>query len=523
MTAQAVYSANAMATERRPNLLYIHSDQHNPRVTGCYGDPLVRTPNLDALAARGVVFEHAYCPSPICVPSRMSMLTGRHPFENQVWTNSHVLSSALPTLAHAMGAGGYHPVLIGRMHALGPDQLHGYAERLVGDHGPNQLGSPGADHGELTGTAGPHRVSLEKSGHGQSAYQVHDEDVTAATVDYLNRLGVRKRAGQEPEPFSLSVGLMLPHQPFVARMEDYRYYFERIEPPTIQEAHSNRLHPHIAWWRSACGIETVSEEETRRARAAYWALVDRMDTMIGQILDALRANDLENDTVIVYSSDHGEQVGEHGLWWKQTFYEDSVTVPAIVSCPGRLPEGLRIDRVVSSLDIGATMLDLLGCPALPHSLGRSLVPLISDPENTGWDDTAYSEFCLDAAGAGGPFPDEGVIQRMVRRGPWKLAYYHGQPAQLFNLDSDPHEVRNRIDDPDCREIADELTALVLDGWDPEWVKRRLAETRADNTVLRNWARNTHPSDRYRWDLRPEMDYLDPVQMGGTRSVRDERT
>ena len=177
-----------LKSNKRPNLLYIHSDQHAAAVTGCYGDSLVRTPNLDQLAKRGVLLENVYCPSPICVPSRMSMLSGRYPYENQVWTNSHMLDSGIPTFAHAMGAGGYHPTLVGRMHSVGPDQFHGYAERLVGDHGPNQLGGVGVDHGDLSGTAGPGRTSLRLSGHGQSAYQVHDEDVTAATIDYLNRL-----------------------------------------------------------------------------------------------------------------------------------------------------------------------------------------------------------------------------------------------------------------------------------------------------------------------------------------------
>ena len=204
-----------------PNLLYIHSDQHDPYVTGCYGDKVVQTPHLDSLAANGVVFENCYCPSPICVPSRMSMLSGRYPFENEVWTNGHILDSSIPTFAHAMGAGGYDPVLVGRMHSNGPDQLHGYAQRLVGDHGPNHPGGGGVNHGMLSGTAGPARVSLTKSGIGQSAYQVHDEDVTAATVAYLDRLGVKKRAGQPSEPFSLTVGFMLPHQPFVARRADY--------------------------------------------------------------------------------------------------------------------------------------------------------------------------------------------------------------------------------------------------------------------------------------------------------------
>ncbi len=135
------------------------------------------------------------------------------------------------------------------------------------------------------------------------------------------------------------------------------------------ELYGDHLHPHIKLWREASGIVEVRDEEIRRARAAYWALVERMDVMIGQIMAALRENGLTEDTLVVYTSDHGEQVGEHGLWWKQTFFEDSVKVPAILSWPGHLPEGTRCDRVVSSLDINA-----LACPALPASRGRSLFP-----------------------------------------------------------------------------------------------------------------------------------------------------
>lgn len=496
---------------QQPNLLYIHSDQHNPAVTGCYGDPLVRTPNLDQLAREGVTFDSTYCPSPICTPSRMSMLTGRHPYQNQVWTNTQILDSGIPTFAHSMGAGGYNPVLIGRMHSNGPDQLHGYAERLVGDHGPNHTGGIGVDHGELTGTAGPFRVSLEKSGHGQSAYQVHDQDVTAATVEYLNQLGSRPRSGKDTEPFSVSVGLMLPHQPFVARREDYEYYFENMTPPQTPEPMSESIHPYIRKWREWCEIIEVTPEETRRARAAYWALVARMDIMIGQILQSLRDNDLADNTLIIYSSDHGEQVGEHGLWWKQTFYEDSVRVPLIMSWPGRLPQGSRCERVISQLDLNTTMLAALECPPLPNSPGRNLLPLLADAQAP-WEDVAYSEFCLDLAGSGGPFPEDGVRQRMVRRGPWKLIYYHGYPCQLFNLEEDPKELVDRSQDESCAEIVAPLSSEVLDGWDPDAIALQMARTRADGSILRKWASTTTPADRYRWDLRPEMDFLDPEQM-----------
>ena len=161
--------------------------------------------------------------------------------------------------------------------------------------------------------------------------------------------------------------------------------------------------------------------------------------MIGQILTALRQNALIDNTLIIYMSDHGEQAGEHGLWWKQTFYEHSAKVPAILSWPGHLPEGKRFDNVISSLDLNATMIDALQCPELPHSRGRSLLPLMRD-ENTSWDNLAFSEFCQDSAGGGGPFSAEGVYQRMIRQDEWKFNYYHNQPCQLFNLNEDPQRI-----------------------------------------------------------------------------------
>ncbi|MCJ8329034.1 MAG: sulfatase-like hydrolase/transferase [Lentisphaeria bacterium] len=496
-----------MSEKSRPNLLYIHSDQHSPYVTGCYGDPLVKTPHLDALAARGVVLENTYCPSPVCGPSRMSMLSGRYPYENRVWTNTHMLESSIPTFAHSMGAGGYRPILIGRMHAVGPDQLHGYAERLVGDHGPNQPGGTGVNLGVLAGTAGPHRVSLEASGQGQSAYQVHDEDVCSATVDFLNQLGEKKRNGGD-EPFSLSVGFMLPHQPFVARKEDYEYYYDRMTPPKINEAFGDHLHPHIKYWREICEIKEVSEEETRRSRAAYWALVHRMDIMIGEILSALKENGLDKNTLIVYTSDHGEQVGEHGLWWKQTFYEHSVKVPAILSWPGHLPEGTRCDNVISALDLNATMLDALDCPALPHSRGRSLLPLLRSPETTDWEDVAISEFCQNLSGGTGPFPAEGVFQRMIRRDNWKLNYYHEQPCQLFDLAADPDELNDLAADPAHQDILEKLKCEILEDWDPEWVKEELAARRSDADIINSWVQHVQPQDSCRWELKEEMSWLD---------------
>ncbi len=492
-----------MDESNRPNLLYIHSDQHSPHVTGCYGDDLVDTPNLDRLAADGAVFDNAYCSSPICVPSRMSMLSGRHPYQNDVWTNEHGLDSRIPTIAHAMGAAGYQPELVGRMHSVGPDQLHGYAARFVGDHGPNHPGNPGPARGILSVTAGPHHLSLTRSGPGQSAYQVHDEDVTAVTIERLNRLGVQKRAGLLKQPFSLSVGLMLPHPPYVARQEDYDLYADKMGLPQKAAPAMQEQHPFLRWWRQSTGIEVMDEEEVRRSRAAYAGLVYRTDAMIGQILDALVENGLDDNTLIIYTSDHGDMQGEHGLFWKHVFYEESVRVPLILSWPGRIPAGQRCEKVVSAVDVAATMLDALEAPALPNASGRSFLSQIDGPSTaSAWEDLAFSEYCTDKFG-----PPEGAYQRMVRREEWKYIYYHEMPPQLFNLMEDPEELVDRAEDPGCQSILQELHNEVLRGWDPEQVKKRMAQKRADEPILVNWARNTGPEERCRWPMLKEMNWL----------------
>ncbi len=495
---------------RQPNILFIQSDQHNPKVMGCAGDPVVETPNLDALASRGIVFENAYCASPICVPSRSSMLTGQHPHENRVWTNSHVLSSSVPTFAHALGAAGYRTVQIGRMHFVGPDQLHGFSERYVGDHGPNYIGGNPADHGELSGTAGPHRVSLKKSGHGQSGYEVHDEAVADEAVRFIESLSESRESGDE-RPVLLAVGLMLPHQPFVARKNDYDRYEGKIGLPEIPDASVVEEHPYFQWWRSHTDINDVSDEESVRARTAYWALVDRLDAQIGAILNALEAAGLTEDTLVVYTADHGEQIGERGLWWKQTFFEESVKVPAIVSWPGRIPEEARSDRVITQFDLNATMIEAGAAPHLPFSHGRSLLELAQSPSETDWDDIAISEYCTEPGDPAHSDGDRTWQQRMVRRGDWKLMYFHGMPPLLFNLKDDPNELNNLAESPEHSSVLNELTDIVLRSWDPDQIDAEIRRMAQEQDLLTSWAARTAPVDSFRWHLDPKFDYLDSTQ------------
>lgn len=499
-----------MPDRQRPHLLYIHSDQHNPFVTGCYGDDLVHTPHLDRLAASGAVFDNAYCCSPICVPSRMAMLTGQHPHQTRVWTNRHILDSGIPTVAHALGVAGYRPVLVGRMHARGPDQLHGYAQRMLGDHLPNHLGGTPLDMGVLTGTETPVRKTLTTAGPGKVAYQLLDEYRTAAAVDYLNQLGVRKRADGEVPPFSLHVGFMLPHPPYVPRREAYDFYRDKIGLPDNPQPFADVQHPYLRLWRQHTGTETVSEEEALNTRAAYWALVSQIDTMVGQILAALARNDLADNTLILYISDHGDMQGEHGLWWKHVFYEESVRVPLIMAWPGVIPAGQRCDRVVSALDVTATMLDAVDAPALPNASGRSLLGLVTGPADdrreaaADWADLAFSEYCEDQYSPAG-----GCYHRMIRQDEWKLIYYHGYEPQLFNLATDPGEQVDLAQDPAHQDVRRALTERVLADWDADAIMAEMASKRADNEILQAWAEHIQPPDQCRWRVRPEMNALDP--------------
>jgi choline-sulfatase len=493
-----------LATER-PNILHILSDQHAPHVLGCTGDESGVTPHLDALARRGVVLEHVYAPSPICVPSRMAMLTGRHPHEVSVWTNRDTLGSGHATFVHALGAAGYDTTLIGRLHSLGPDQLRGYRHRLIGDHEANFYGYHPAHRGVLEGTAGPDLVSLERSGSGLSPYQVHDEDVTAAALGLLRHLGARKRSGLLAKPFCVSLGYMLPHAPFVASRDDYLRFAGSIPPPSTREPFGEALHPFIRWWRTYTRIEEVPEETVTRARAGYWGLVARLDSMIGEVLTALREHGLEQDTLVIYTSDHGDHVGEHDLWWKHTFYEQSIGVPALLAWPGRIPARSRRGELVSSLDLTSTILAASGAPQLPGASGHDLLSLLVHGDDSLGDHAVLSEYCSDEFA-----PPEGTRQRMVRTGEWKLVYYEGYPAQLFNLNEDPAELEDRGGDPGSASVREELVAMALRDWSLPTIAAQMELNRRSAELIGAWAEATRPDDLYRWSLTPEMSRLDPA-------------
>lgn len=491
---------------QRPNLLFIFSDQHSARIAGCYGDRIAETPHLDRLAAGGVTFDNAYCPSPICTPSRMSQMTARHPFHNRVWGNEDILHSGIPTFAHALGASGLDALLVGRLHSLGPDQLLGYARREVGDHHANWTGMPRVDMGPLEGTASPDRRSLLHSGPGQSAYEVKDGDVVERSLLELERFADEIARGTR-ERFAMTCGLMLPHAPFVAQAADYARFKGRVHRAVPGGPGGNAEHPWLRQWRQTCGITDVSGEEEERARAAYYGLVAAMDRMIGRLLDKLEALNLASNTLVVYASDHGEQLGAHGLWWKHTFYEDSVRIPMILRWPDRLPAGERRRQVVNLIDLTATMLDAVGAPVLPGADGTSFLDVAKDSAAP-WVDRTFSEYCH---GSRHDWGIPGTSQnRMIRQEHYKLNYYHGYRPQLFDLREDPLEEYDLADDPGHSALVRQLTREVLRGWNPDRIRRQIEDTLNAKSMLAEWARRTQPSSTYLWPMKPEHNRLDQL-------------
>lgn len=485
----------------RPNILLLHSDQH-ATIAGCYGDEWANTPNIDRLAGEGALFANCYCPSPICLPSRMSMLTAREPHRQEAWTNRDILPSGIPTFAHALGAAGYDTRLSGRMHSIGPDQLRGYSRRKVGDHSPNWLGGESHDLGPLHKANDPWRESLVASGAGRSAYETYDEAVTEAAIGELRDLA-EQRVGGDARPFALTVGWILPHAPFVCSPDKYSAYEGRIPPPALPVP--NDEHPHYAWWREDRGIADATAEETARARAAYYGLVETVDGMVGQVLEALEQAGLSESTLVIYTSDHGEHLGNRGLWWKSSLYDESARVPLIMRLPNAIGAGHRFDRIVNLMDLTATLLDMAGAPALPNSQGQSFAGLLANAD-VPWADETFSEYVNDGvpAWAGGRL----VIQRMLRSGSFKYIYHHGHPGQLFNLADDPDERRDLIDDPAHTGIAKQMRDRILSDWDPEEIAATLVENGRNQALLQEWGRVTQPEDLIRWRMQAKDSWLE---------------
>jgi choline-sulfatase len=455
---------------RPPNLLVIMSDEHGPMFSAPYGHPFVRTPHMAALAARGVTFEAAYCPSPLCVPSRAAFMTGKHLHRVGAYDNGAPFPSDEATWAHMLRAAGYEVMLDGKMHFIGPDSLHGFERQLARDQPGKIAGSEWLDpfpKGFRDGATT--RRWIEEAGPGKRNNLIFDDEVEAAALGYLGA------KGPAAAPWALCVSFLAPHFPLVVP-EPYfsMYYPEHADLPAIPPGHLEGQHPAHERGRLAYDLYDYSEAQIRRCRAAYYGLVTHLDERIGRLLAAVDAAALREDTVVVYTSDHGELLGEHGLWWKNDFYEQSARVPLIVSWPGEGATGARFGGAVSLLDLARTLVELGGAPEPGDLDGHSLVPVLRDPAGAAWPDEAYCEYYGHSTNR---------AQRMLRSGRWKLNYYHGEPVELYDLQADPGEFENLAGREAYRPVEEALTRRVLSGWDPVAVEAAVRRSHRHRQIV----------------------------------------
>jgi choline-sulfatase len=474
------------------------ADQLAAHALPAYGNTIARTPNLDGLAGDGVVFENAYCNSPLCAPSRASLITGRLPSEIGVYDNGAELPASVPTLAHHLRDRGYLTCAAGKMHFVGPDQLHGFEERLTTDVYP-----AGGDWVPDWNLPLDERLpwyhdmsSVLQAGISEATLQLdYDEEVGFRAVRKLYDLA----RGTDGRPFFLLVSFTHPHDPF----EVPRAYWDRQadgDLPHVPALPEDQLDPHSRRIRTMCGIDDVSvhPETLRRARRAYYAAVSYVDDKLAELLRALELTGLREQTIVLFASDHGEALGERGLWYKMTFFEESVRVPLLIHAPGRFAPR-RVADNVSLLDLAPTLVDLAGGPsedAEPYS-GRSLVPLLEG--GTQPPSTVAAEHL--AEGAVAPCV-------MLRSGDLKYVHCPTDPDRLYDLATDPHELHDLAPQghPELASLAADAQAL----WDLDRLHGDvLASQRRRKLVARALATGRQTV----WDYAPADDSRDRFVRG----------
>ena len=454
---------------KKPNILVVMSDQHSRRYASSYGHSFVRTPNMQRLADDGATFDNAYCNSPICGPSRASFMTGRYVPDVEAWDNATVLHSDEPTWAHLLNAAGYDTVLSGKMHFQGADQMHGFKHRVLSDVHGNSSPELAANWTEwLPETAAADMTMFTEVGPGEHPYSAYDEVATAHASTYIR---AQRNADR---PWALLVGLITPHYPFVVRPKYWDiYYPEHADLPDVP-AHMDDLHPHkrrLAEWFS---FIDVPDDLAARARAGYYGLITYTDDCLGSILEAIDESGQADETVVVYTSDHGEGAGEHGMWNKHTFYENSVGVPLQIRWPGRIPPGARVTQPVSLVDLTKTIIDAAGAKAPQSWAGESLLPLATG-QAEGGDGLVISDFLADGSWS---------ACRMVRVGNLKYNYYHGEPEELFDLATDPTELTDQSSNPSYAQLLHDLRAKAMVGYDPEEVTARVLLSQKKRKLVR---------------------------------------
>jgi choline-sulfatase len=478
---------NMATMSQSPNILLVMADQLVPFLTGAYGHPVVQTPNLDRLAAEGIRFDGAYTPYPLCAPARAAFMTGRFSSGLGCYDNAAVLPADEPTVAHYLTNAGYDTVLSGKMHFIGPDQLHGFRTRLTTDvfpAGMDWVPTLDADDRFVRGGHARSYVPPNVGVGGWTKFLSYDEETHFRALEYLRE---RTRLASD-DRFFLVVSYHHPHDPFVVTQELWDLY-EGAEIDVPRHPEQIQRSAMDVWANEAHETDAVDlddPENLRALRRAYYGLVTYVDRKLGELLAALEQTGLAGDTVVVFTSDHGDMLGERRMVQKRCFYEWSVRVPLLLRFPDGRDAGRRVPDPVSLIDVLPTLLDVAGVPAeerLPLP-GASLMGQGGRP--------VFSEYHVEKVRA---------PCFMVRVGRHKYIYVHGHGSQLFDLEEDPGEWHDLSGDPSLRDVEHALHALVLERFDPERIAADgRASVRRRELIRRAMARNGT-----RWDYSPVFD------------------
>ncbi len=480
-------------TQRKPNVLIIMVDQLNGTFFPDGPADFLHAPHLKALAARAARFKNNYTSSPLCAPARASFMAGQLPSRTRVYDNAAEFASSIPTYAHHLRNAGYYTCLSGKMHFVGPDQLHGFEERLTTDIYPADFGwtpdyrKPGEridwwyhNLGSVTG-AGVAEISNQME---------YDDEVAFLANQKLYQLS-RENDDENRRPWCLTVSFTHPHDPYVARKRFWDLYedCEYLEPSVAaldfkeHDPHSQRL-LHSFDYQAF----DITREDIRRSRRAYFANISYLDEKVGELVDTLTRTRMLDNTIILFCSDHGDMLGERGLWFKMSFYEGSARVPLMIAGPEIAP-GLH-EAPVSNLDITPTICDLAGVSldaVQPWTDGESLAPIINGGER-------FLPVLMEYAAEGSYAP---LV--CIREGQWKYVHCALDPDQLFDLDADPNEMHNLAKEPIYEGMLSDFIERRKARWDLERFDTDVRESQAQRWVVYPALRN---GSYFPWDYQP---------------------
>jgi len=448
----------------RPNIVFILSDQHNAKYAGYAGHSFVRTPNMDKLAKRGVVFTNNYSGNPVCTPGRSCLMTGMYASDVNSFCNSTVYDGSYPTWGKMLRDFGYYCWATGKSD-MNPDFDMGFVEVDV-KHGHRYK----PDITSLFRRPCIYRVGQREGINGKSRdKRSNDEKKANNAVNFIENESVKLE-----KPWACYVGYHQPHPKFVGLKKYYEEYLEKIEVEDVSIEELENLPLPYQEMRNYKRVSTpIPVERRKRAMAAYFAMISELDEYVGRVYDAVEKTGQLDNTYFVYTSDHGESLGEHGLWYKNNLYDVASRVPLIISGPD-IPNNKSISQPVGHIDMVAAMMEWAGVEKTDHLRGTSLMPLINGNPEKG-PQFAYTESHSEGNVTG---------SCMIRVGDYKLMHFSYFEDYLFNLKTDPDEKENLINDPKYKNKADELRKLLYSLVDPEEITERAFRTQ--DKMLKNF-------------------------------------